>query len=67
MIKNQNILTVLRVFLILQKNFMKNSTPNKLPQLLLLNFLAKFQTENIEKKYQMNNLIFVRQISLDVS
>ena len=67
MIINQNILAILRTFLNLQNKFMKNSTPNKLPQLLLLNFLAKFQTENIEKKYQMNNLIFVRQISLDVS
>ena len=54
MIINQNILAILRTFLNLQNKFMKNSTPNKLPQLLLLNFLAKFQTENIEKKYQMS-------------
>ena len=37
---------------------MKNSTPSKPPQLLLLNFLAKFLTE---RKYLMNTLIFVRQ------
>ena len=40
------------------KTFMNNSTPSKLPQLLLLNFLAKFLTE---KKYLMNTLIFVRR------
>ena len=58
MIINQNILAILRGFLNLQKKFMKNSTPSKLPQLLLLNFLAKFLTE---RKYLMNTLIFVRQ------
>ena len=42
----------------LQKKFIKNSTPNKLPQLLLPNFLAYFLTET---KYVMNTLIFVRQ------
>ena len=58
MIVNQNILAILRAFLILQKSFTKNSTPSKPPQLLLLNFLAKFLTE---RKYLMNTLIFVRQ------
>ena len=58
MIINQNILAILRGFLNLQKKFIKNSTPRKLPQLLLLNFLAKFLTE---RKYLMNTLIFVRQ------
>ena len=58
MIINQNILAILRAFLNLQKKFMKISTPSKLPQLLLLNFLAKFLTE---RKYLMNTLIFVRQ------
>ena len=57
MIMNQNILAILRAFLNLKK-IMKNSTPRKLPQLLLLNFLAKFLTE---RKYLMNALIFVRQ------
>ena len=58
MIINQNILAILRTFLNLQKRLMKNYTPNKLPQLLLLNFLSKFPTE---RKYLMNTLIFVRQ------
>ena len=40
------------------KSFMKNSTPSKLAQLLLLNFLAKFLTE---RKYLMNTLIFARR------
>ena len=40
------------------KTFMKNSTPSKLPQFLLLNFLAKFLTE---RKYLMITLILVRQ------
>ena len=40
------------------KKIMKKSTPSKLPQLLLLNFSAKFPTE---KKDLMNTLIFVRQ------
>ena len=57
MIINQNILTMLRAFLNLQKDFMKNSTPRKLPQLLLLNFLAKFLAE---RKYLMNNSTFVK-------
>ena len=39
------------------KKFMKTPTPSKLPQLLLLNFIAKFLTE---RKYLMNTLIFVR-------
>ena len=46
----------LRAFLNLQKIFFKNSTPSKLPQLLLLNFLANFLTE---RKYFRNTLIFV--------
>ena len=58
MIINQNILAILRTFINLQKKFMKNSTPSKLPQLLLLNFLAKFLTE---RKYLLNTLIFVKQ------
>ena len=58
MMINQNIQAILRAFLNLQKKFMKNSTPSKLPQLLLLNFVAKFLTE---RKYLMNTLIFVRQ------
>ena len=44
MIINQNILAMHRAFLNLQKKIMKNSTPGKLPQ-LLLNFYAKFLTE----------------------
>ena len=40
------------------KGIMKNSAPSKLPQLLLLNYLAKFLTE---RKYLMNTLIFVRR------
>ena len=65
MIINQNILVILRTFLNLQqqknkqktkKNY-KKSTQSKLPQLLLLNFVAKFLTE---RKYLMNILIFVR-------
>ena len=39
------------------KKVMKNSTPSKVPLLLLLNLLAKFLTE---RKYLMNTLIFVR-------
>ena len=58
MIINQNILAIQRAFLNLQKKIMKNSTQSKLPQLLLLSFLAKFPTE---RKYLMNTLIFVRQ------
>ena len=42
----------------LQKTFMKNSTPSKLPQLLLQSFVAKFLTE---RKYLMNILIFMRR------
>ena len=38
------------------KKIMKNSTPNKVPQLLLLNILTKFL---IERKYLMNTLSFV--------
>ena len=40
------------------KKIMKNSTPSKLLQLLLLNFVAKSLTE---KKYLLNALIFVRR------
>ena len=39
------------------KKVMKNSTPSKVPLLLLLNLLAKFLTE---RKYLMNTLILVR-------
>ena len=55
---NQNTLAVLRAFLNLQKNFMKNSTPRKLLQLLLLNFLPTILTE---RKYLLNTLTFLRQ------
>ena len=58
MIINQNILAILTAFLNLRKDFMKNSTPCKFLQLLLLNFLAKFL---MERKYLINTLIFVRQ------
>ena len=57
MITNQNILAIKKI-LKSGKKTMKNSTPSKLPQILLLNFLAKFLTE---RKYLMNTLIFVRQ------
>ena len=36
------------------KKYMKNSTPSKVPQLLLPNFTARFLTE---RKYLVNNLI----------
>ena len=64
MIINENIAATVRVFLSLQKNFLKNFTPRrKVPKLLLLNFLAKFLKE---RKHLMNNLTLVRQkISLD--
>ena len=39
------------------KKFMKNSTPSKFPQLLLLNFLAKLLTE---EKCLMNALIYAK-------
>ena len=58
MIINQNVLAILKAFLNLQKNFMENFAPSKLPQLLLLNVLAKFLTE---RKYLINTLIFARQ------
>ena len=59
MVVNQNILAILRTFLNLQKNFMKNFTPRRqLRKLVLLNFLTKFITE---RKYLINNLAFVRQ------
>ena len=58
MIINQNIPAILRALLNLKKNLMKSSTSNKLPQLLLLNFLEKFLTE---RKYLINSFIFVRQ------
>ena len=43
------------------KKFMKNSTPSKLSQLLLLKFLAKFLTE---RKCLMDTLSFVRRKDL---
>ena len=59
MIINQNILAILRTFSNVQKRFMKNfATRRQLPKLLLLNFLAKFQTE---RKNLLNNLTFERQ------
>ena len=64
MIIKQNILTILRIFLNLKKKKkkkkkkLKNFIPSKVPQLLLLNFLAKLITE---RKYLMNTLIFVRR------
>ena len=52
---NQNISAILRTLLDLPKTFMKNFTPRRqLLKLLLLNFLAKFLTQNL-----MNNLTFV--------
>ena len=48
MIINQNILAILRAYSNLQKKSMINFTPRrKLPNLLLLNFLAKFLTKKI--------------------
>ena len=52
---------MLRSFLNLQKQIMKNPTPSKLPQQLLVNLLAKFLTE---RKYLGNTLIFVTQKDL---
>ena len=40
-----------------EKKYMRNSTQSELPQLLLLNLLAKFLAE---RKHLMNSLIFVR-------
>ena len=40
-----------------EKKDMRNSTQSELPQLLLLNLLAKFLAE---RKHLMNSLIFVR-------
>ena len=58
MIIKQNILTILRIFLNLKKKKkMKNFISRKVPQLLLLNFLARLITE---RKYLMNTLIFAR-------
>ena len=59
LIINQNILAILRAFLNLKKKkkTVENSTPRKLPQLLLLNLFGKFLTE---RKYLMNTSIFVR-------
>ena len=54
MIINENIATILRMFLSLQKKIVKNFTPRRIvPKLLLLNFLAIFL---IETKHLMNNL-----------
>ena len=53
MIINQNIPAILREFLNLQRRIMKNSTPSKLPQLLLLNLLAKFVGK--EKLFKVTN------------
>ena len=60
MVTNQNILSILRTFLNLQKKKKKiwNSTPSELPQLPLLNLFVKFLTE---RKY----LICEAEISLD--
>ena len=56
MIINQSILTILRAFSNLQKNFMNpRNQPPKLPR---LKFLPKFLAEG---KYLMENLIFVRR------
>ena len=48
---NQNILTILRLFLNLKKKIMKNCTPTKLPQVLLLNFLANFFRKKISNEH----------------
>ena len=58
MIINQNILAIPRAFLSQKKRIVKNSTPSKLPQLLLSSFLAKLLTE---RKHLMETLIFVRR------
>ena len=51
MIIYQNILAILGTFSNLQKYFMKNFTPmREFPELLLLNFLAKFVTEKKSNK-----------------
>ena len=42
MIINQNTLAIRRAFLNLQKDFMKNSTPNKLPQLVTARKVSKY-------------------------
>ena len=59
MIINQNTLSKPNNIIKSAKSFMKNFTPRRqLPELLLLNILAKFLTE---RKHIMNDLSFVRQ------
>ena len=59
MIINQNTLSNPKDIIKSTKNFMKNFTPRRqLQKLLLLNFLAKFLTE---RKCIMNDLSFVSQ------
>ena len=53
MVINKNILAILRIFLNLQKYFMKNLYTKQ----TYATFSAKFLTE---RKYLMNTLIFVR-------
>ena len=58
MIKNQNILANLMIFLSQLKTFMKNFIEKRQrPKLPLLNFLVKFLTE---RKSQMNNFTIAR-------
>ena len=63
MIVNQNILAILKEFLILpkKKKEKKNSTPSQLPQLLLSNFLAKFTefSSKIFNRKKISNEHFV--------
>ena len=58
MIKNQNILANLMIFVSQLKTFMKNFIEKRQrPKLPLLNFLVKFLTE---RKSQMNNFTIAR-------
>ena len=59
MIKNQNILATLMIFLSQTETFMKNFVQKRQhPKLPLLNFLLKFLTE---RKSQINNFTIARQ------
>ena len=57
MIKNQNILAILMIFLSQLKTFMKNFIQKReLPKLPLLNFLVTFLTEKKHLKYTSSPL-----------
>ena len=59
MIKNQNILATLKIFLSQLKAFMKNLIQKRQrPKLPLLNFLVQFLSE---RKSQINNFTIARQ------